>query len=376
MPIEKPIGLEVVKMCEAFARAGLKVNLVCPWKFNPLKEDPFKYYNIERNFRIKKLPHFDPVPLDKFLGPLASWLGSLEFSFVSFLHLVFTGSLKSDIVFFSHDHFSLFLPSFFSKNVFYEIHDFPRLKSFVHNFFWQRLFKNLNGFIVTNSWKKQELEKIFGINSKQILVCPNGIDPKDFEIKETKEECRKKLGLSLDKKIVLYTGHLFSWKGADNLAQASQYLSEGVEIYFVGGMKEDIKKFKITNSRFNIRMVDHRPHSEIPYWLKAADILVLPNTAKEDISKYWTSPMKMFEYMASKKPIIASDLPSIREILNENNAVLVKPDSPEALARSIKEILQNPQLFDKITWQAFQDIQGYTWQKRAEKITEFINKSL
>ncbi|MFH1997247.1 MAG: glycosyltransferase, partial [Patescibacteria group bacterium] len=67
-----------------------------------------------------------------------------------------------------------------------------------------------------------------------------------------------------------------------------------------------------------------------------------------------------------------SDLPSIREILNENNSVLVQPDNPEALANGIKQVLQNSDLADRISKQAFVDVQNYTWEKRAEKILKFI----
>jgi glycosyltransferase involved in cell wall biosynthesis len=76
--------------------------------------------------------------------------------------------------------------------------------------------------------------------------------------------------------------------------------------------------------------------------------------------------------MASSVPIVVSDLPSIREILNENNAVFVEPNNPESLANGIKKVLQNNDLADRISKQALQDVQNYTWQKRAEKILEFI----
>ena len=76
--------------------------------------------------------------------------------------------------------------------------------------------------------------------------------------------------------------------------------------------------------------------------------------------------------MASQKPIVASDLPSIREILNENNSVLVKADDQRALAEGIKKVLKNKELSDKISQRAYSEVQNYSWQKRANKILEFI----
>jgi glycosyltransferase involved in cell wall biosynthesis len=90
---------------------------------------------------------------------------------------------------------------------------------------------------------------------------------------------------------------------------------------------------------------------------------------------YYMSPLKLFEYMASKRPIVASDLPSIREILNEQNSVLVEPDNPEKLAEGIKRILADNNFAEKISNQAFQDVQQYTWQKRVEQILGFVKKN-
>lgn len=376
MPTEKTHGIATMKLCEAFAKEGLDVELICPRRFNPIKEDPFDYYRVSKNFKINKIFHIDLVPLDRFLGPLASWISSLIFAFSIFWYILLKNLFTKDSVFFSHDHFPLFSLSFLSPNIFWDVHDFPRLKTFLHRTYYSFFLKRLRGFIVTNSWKKKELEKIFGIENKKILICPNGVDVDEFNIKDSKEECREKLGLPLNKKIVLYTGHLYSWKGVDTLAEASQFLPKDVEIYFVGGTEKDIKKFKIQNSKFKVNIIGHRPHPEIPYWQKSADVLVLPNTAKEEISKYWTSPMKMFEYMASKKPIVATDLPSQRDILNEDNALLVKPDDPKALAEGIKKILENEELAKSLTIKAYHDVQYFTWENRAKKILDLINSTL
>jgi glycosyltransferase involved in cell wall biosynthesis len=141
----------------------------------------------------------------------------------------------------------------------------------------------------------------------------------------------------------------------------------------VGGTEEDIEKFKKGASGLNnVLVVGHRPYTEIPYWLKAADVLILPNSAREKISQFYTSPLKLFEYLAAGKPIVASDLPSIREILNENNSILVKPDNPESLAKGINLALQKPDFSVKIAKQARQEVKEYSWQKRAQKILNFL----
>jgi glycosyltransferase involved in cell wall biosynthesis len=85
------------------------------------------------------------------------------------------------------------------------------------------------------------------------------------------------------------------------------------------------------------------------------------------------SPLKMFEYMASQRPVISSDLPSVRDVFNEKNCVFCRPDDPADLAKKIAMILAKPDLAEKISQQAYQDVKFYTWEKRAAKIINFID---
>ncbi len=100
----------------------------------------------------------------------------------------------------------------------------------------------------------------------------------------------------------------------------------------------------------------------------------MPNSGKEAISHSLTSPLKLFEYMASKRLIIASDLPSIREVLDESSAILIKPDDPLLLAEGIKMVLVDNILSDKISNNAFECVQRYSWSNRARNILSLINK--
>jgi glycosyltransferase involved in cell wall biosynthesis len=178
------------------------------------------------------------------------------------------------------------------------------------------------------------------------------------------------------KKLVVYTGHLYKWKGTDVLAQSANNLPEDCQVYFVGGTANDAKKFKnkykdlIQNKR--IVLVEHQPHSEMAKWQSAADVLVLPNSADEKISKNYTSPLKLFEYMASGRPVVASDLPSVREILNEDNCVFAEPDNPKDLAQKINLLLSDNKLAKTISAKAREDVLKFSWDKRALKIINLI----
>ena len=370
IPTEKAHGLQIMKMCEAFVRKGVEIELWVPKRLNFIKQDPFDYYGVKRIFKIKKIPCIDLVTHFSFFGPIAFWITELSFLFFASFYL---SRSREDIIY-TRDKFVVFIFSFFKNNIFFEAHtDIPRI-------FLKRLGKIKGIIVITNN-----LKKIFqdsGIPQDMIIVAPDGVDLEEFTIKETQQECRKKLDLPLGKKIVLYTGHLYPWKGAGTLLEAAKlsifnYQFSNTLFIFVGGTDKDVDNFrKAAKGLDNVRIVGRRPHKEISYWQRAADVLVLPNPAKYDISKYWTSPMKLFEYMASGKPVVASDLPSSREILNEKNAVLVEPDNQESLAIGIKTVLQNPELAAKISKQAFLDVENYTWSKRADSIIKFIHQSL
>jgi len=362
IPTEKAHGIQIMQMCVAFAKNN-EVELVIPRRVNWIKENPFEYYGIERNFSITKLPCLDLIPFDKYIGHFGMLTESLTFNLFVFPYILFK---KADIIY-TRDKFLLPL-CLFLGNIIFEAHTFPK-----NYFLYSPFLKKVKGVVVITQGLKDLFVK-WGISADKVLVVPDGVDLRKFQITNSKSQIRERLGLPQNKKIVLYTGHLYSWKGAQILAEASRYLPEDVEVYFVGGTKEDIEKFKVRcSNRSNVRIVGHRPHSEIPYWLKGADVLVLPNSGKEEISKNWTSPLKMFEYMASKTPIVASDLPSIREILNEENAVLAEADNPEKFAEGIKKVMEKQELSDKISHRAFQDVQKYSWQDRAKRIYEYFS---
>jgi glycosyltransferase involved in cell wall biosynthesis len=373
IPTEMAHGLQIMKMCEAFVKQGAELELIVPMRFGIseiAKKDPFEYYKVDRIFKIKKIFCFDLTPLNKYLGPISFLIQALSFAFFASIYVLFQFTRRrggqADVIY-SRDRFSLMPLVLFRKNIVIEIHQMHRsLFKFI-------LHKVKKIIVITNSLKSALIKK--GINENKIIVASDGIDLKDFDISETKEECRKKLGLPQNKKLILYAGHLYKWKGVETLALASKFLNEDILIVIVGGIKwylSDFKKFIKKNNLKNVLVLGHKDYSQIPFYLKSADCVVLTGTNNSETSKQYTSPMKMFEYIASKNPIVASDLPSFKEVLNDENSILVGSDNPEAMAIGINKAINDLALSKQISEQAYKDVQQYTWDNRAKKILEFI----
>ena len=362
LPTEKAYGIQIVKMCETFSVRGMDVELVIPTRKNPIDKTIFEYYGVRNNFKVKKIfsPDFYfPGKLDKIAFLIKNFLSA----FILSAYVL----LKTPDIIFSRDEFLIYILSFFKKNLIFEAHKFSPRRAGLY-----RRFNKAGIKIITISrGLKDEFVK-FGFDSDSILVAHDGVDLEEFVINIDKIEARKRVGLPANKKIVLYSGQLFEWKGADILAEVAA-LVEDTLFVFVGGLGGDLVRFKKKfGTRANVLILGQKPHREIPYFLKAADVLVLPNKKDGGASEFYTSPLKLFEYMASQKPIVASDLPALREILNENNSFLVNPDDVSCFANGVVKVLSDNVLADGISKKAFEDVGKYAWEKRAERIINFI----
>jgi glycosyltransferase involved in cell wall biosynthesis len=373
VPTEKAHGIQIMKMCEAFASFNLKtrnanlknieVELVVPRRSNPIKVDPFEYYDAERVFKITKLPCLDFVYFN--LGKFGFFIQTITFLISAKIYLLFR---KYDILYTREQLVGLFF-----KDFVLEIHSLPsNIKTF-HKKIWQRA----KALIVLTSFIKKKLVEV-GVKEDKILVSPDGVDLEKFKIPNSKFKIREELGLPKDKILIGYVGMFKTVdmeKGVDVAIQSLKFLNENCVLILVGGKKEDIEFYKKQAEEFNLSsrvfFIGWVKHQLIPLYLKSFDVLIAPFPENEHY-KFYMSPLKLFEYMASGVPIVASDLPSIREILNENNAVLVEPNNSQRLAETIKKVLQNSDLADKISKQALNDVRGYSWQKRAEYIIDFM----
>ena len=371
LPTEKAHGLATMKICEAFARAGVTVELIVPklWRHS---SDPFLFYGVKSNFKINKIFCFDFLPfLPRWLEWLTFFLQMISFSIFTILYFSFKKRDRGEAVFFSHDYMPLFFISLVASKIFYDIHHFPG-----KNFMYRRVMNKSFGFAVQTRWKIKELGVRFNVSTDKIIYWPNGTDVEKFSAIIPKDEARKKLGLPTDEKIVLYTGALFNWKGVETLILAVSKISPVAKVYLVGGATADVeylnKRLPEANDE-RIVFVPFQPHELMPFWCQAADVLVLPNTGKQKVSLYYTSPMKLFEYINSGTPLVATNIPSIAEIVDNSCAFLAEPDNPISFAEKINLALSDTETAKEKANRAQEKGKLYTWDNRSVKILTHIN---
>ena len=233
-------------------------------------------------------------------------------------------------------------------------------------------------FIFVTKNLQQRFSKKYRINIAITIVCPDAVDLTIFNLSLSKQQARQQIDLPLDKKILVYTGKFKTMemdKGIADILKSIKVLNDN-DILFVavGGSDKEIAHYQELTRELGVekmvKLIGFSPQPKLAIFQKAADVLLMPFPYNEHYA-FYMSPLKMFEYMASGRPIVATDLPSIKEILNDQSSILVRPGDPQRLVRGIKEALK-PELSQKISQQAFQDVQNYTWEKRAEKILKFI----
>lgn len=362
-PTEKAYGIQIAEMCAAFSVAGSRVELIAPFRTSKESEDPFSYYRVEPTFAFTRIAAPDWY-LPGFLDQITFWFKNI----ISARKLAKEAFIRhSDVIYSREELPLLFLPQRISSTLVFEIHRFSAKRTF----FYRILDRRGVLFVAISHGLKADLVAS-GISADQIAVAPDGVDLSKFNISLDRGAVREKLGLPLDKKIIMYAGHLYLHKGADVLAQAAKNLPSDYLVVFVGGTDEELLLFKGRwGSIPNIHISGRRSHAQIPLWLHAADVLVLPNISDTDSQNRYTSPLKLFEYMASRRPIVASNLPVLKEVLNDDEAIFFEPGNSQDLTNALKSALDD-QMQSKPE-KAFQKVQTYSWENRAKNITSFIH---
>ncbi len=368
LPSKTANSVHVMNMCNSLAEIGHKVLFIAvSTKQLELKnvDNIFSFYGIKKTFNLKIISalHFK----NKILNAI-------------YRELIINPKIKKilknhkpDIVY-GRQVFGCYIAAKQGLPVILESHAPMWEIGPVNNLYFNKLIKHKNFvrlIVITEALKNIYRKKNYNIDD--IAVLPDASVPvPDFSHKI-------KLNSNSGNLKIMYTGHLYPGRGIENIIYLAEQLPEH-DFYIVGGLDKDIDFWKSKINFKNLHFLGFVSPADVYKYRNSADILLAPYQKKVLVygaheTSQFMSPLKIFEYMSSKKPVICSDLPVLREILNENNAILVPPDDYESWKNAVIKFAENPSFGAELANNSYNDfLKSYTWDKRAEILTRFSLK--
>lgn len=260
-----------------------------------------------------------------------------------------------------------------------EMHDLPSGR---FGPLWFRLFllaKVRRRLVVITAALESALRRRYG-HLPEVVIAPNGVDYERFAETPDPATARHLLGLP-QRPTILCAGSLYSGRGADLFLELAARFPHA-QFLWVGGSAEETAHWQneaVRRSLTNVSFTGFVPHVRLPLYHAAAEILLMPYGRRIGISSggghsaQVSSPMKMFEYLASGRPILASDLPVFHEVLDETTAVFCPPEEIESWQRALQALLGDAARRQALGQRARQAAQKYSWTRRAERILDGLS---
>ncbi len=361
IPSSNPGSLQVIKTCEGLIKHNNNVELITP---NTGQNIPIKkFYNLKKIPKINKIKFFKKFPL------------GLNYYLFSIFSVAYAKRLKFDLII-TRNFFTLFLLTLFKQKSIIEIHHDLSIESRIVRFLFYKFDilnnKNIIKIVAITNNVKKFLINDFKINPNKIEIIPSATDL-HFDYNNLKIKKNFNIG---------YFGSLESGKGADFVCKLSK-LDFNNNYYIFGGSAEKVNILKKNYQNFNLTINSYKPYSQLEKIISKMDVLLIPSDKKlikatggvGNLTKF-TSPLKLFDYLASGKLIISTNLNVMREIIKNNlNCIMINNLSLLKWYKQINSISKNINHINVIKKNAYNLSKKYTYYKRAESILSNINKN-
>lgn len=360
-------NVQVFHMCQAFSDLGIEVTLAIP---SPTDEGrnsiDFISQQIGRNpgFQIRTYERFTFAGRFQMLG---NYFGAKSL----------LRDIKTDLCF-VRDPLLLKI-SFETQNpILFEVHNakFHDRNKYL-NQRWENYVIKISKDcqlrkIITISSSLKEFWKNRGIPENKLFVAHDGFSSRLFKERKEKIETRIMLGLPEHEKIVVYVGSLYENRGIERIISLAKRFPNTLFIA-IGGLEEQRQYYFDLSIKADVRNILWKgflPHSDVPNYLQASDVLLMLFTWDVPTIKF-CSPLKVFEYMAAGRPIVGEAYPTITEVLKHNlTAYLANPDDFEDLCENLKIALTNSGNSDMGRLARKKAFELYTWETRARRIVD------
>ena len=357
-------SIQIMKMCEAFVKIGCQVYLIA-FKEKKMEYEELKnFYNLSVDFEIFAFSNVGSIKIARILNLLFHFIRFLQFN--SKIDLIYTRSIQAAII-----------SSILNFPYIFELHALPstRLRQEAEKFVFKS--RSLKRIVFISKALKEDYEIKYGLEKlkRKIMIAHDGADPincNNFLVENLRLKGREK---------VLKAGYFGSFhpgKGLEIIVKMAPLLSDW-DFHIFGGSNKELNLLQKEYNYTNLCWYGSIPPMYSRYYQCKMDVLLLPAqrsvkiSGKTDIAQ-WMSPLKLFEYMSTGKPIVASNLPVIREVLTPSvNALLVDPENINMWIEALNRLKVDSALRQKIGTSAKKLFQKeYTWERRAQKVLEGV----
>jgi len=355
IPSRRASSVHVMRMCAALSRAGHAVTLVGKRSNDPPETalDDHAFYGVAPTFSVEKLPR-------------PKWRGGGVVFAAEIARKLLSQRRRVDLVY-SRELIGALLAAELRMPVVFESHGVPTERA--QRAAMRRLASHpsLRGLVVISDALRRDLIAEGMVpRGKPVVIAHDAADAPGALGAARPDNLRPRNG---------YVGNLYAGRGIELIFEVAKRVPE-YDVELVGGTEADLAKWRAYGLPSNVRLAGFVTPAHLRERYQSFDVLLMPHPRTGvaaatgiDISR-WTSPMKMFEYMASGTPIVASDLPVLGEVLtHERNALIAPADDVHAWEGAVRRLCQDRTLARSLASQAFDDlVRGYTWDARVRKI--------
>lgn len=362
VPSRTANSIQVMKVCQALVRLGHRVQLWLPGPQAEVSWDELaEHYGLTDVFSISWIPSVKALRRYDFsllaLAAARRWRAEL----------FYTWPLQA-----AAGAAALGWPTLL------EAHDEPQGRA---GPLLMRIFLNGRGaarLLVTTEALREELERRYArpLSPPFAQWAPNGVDLKRYRDLPDPPQSRASLGLR-EAFTLGYTGHFYSGRGIELMAELARR-NPDLQFLWAGGEPAAVNRWRARleqSGLSNVHLMGFVPNRRIPLVHAACDALLMPYGRRIEVSgggdtSRFANPMKAFEYMASGRPILSSDVQVFGEILNPENALLLPPEDVDAWDRAVKDLVANPAPFQARAARAREQAASYDWTARARRALE------
>ncbi len=358
LPAQTARAVQVINTCLYLAGQVSSLILYLPQGSHG-STDIFNYYGLTRP------PNLQVCFVRKSLGPISS-------------HKIYNFSLeralknsKPDIFFTRHLQTAAFLADMPVPFIFeaHEIFAEKKKSSAVDLQLEKKVFSRADGVIFISKGLQEALEKQYAFRGIRTVIPSSA---KRIDTLSRKSFVKGELSS------FVYVGTTrYGWKGVDVLIKALELMPTHYSLEIIGQLDRKFAAQARVKKLINQKRLISRGYvkpAEIFSFMTKAQVAVIPNSGKDRISACFTSPLKLIEALAAGVAVVVSDLPSMREIVTDKEALFVRPDEPASLADGILTLLRDEPLRKELAQNGWQRSSQYTWEKRAEKIVKLAEK--